>query len=787
MIPQTVSSIVLGNPDWTAAALLGVAVIVIVLLLGYVGVSRPLAYKGLLVGLKILAVGLIAFCLLNPLWSRKRVKPGENIVLILADESASMQIRGGSGESRGERLKQTLGDQDAAWRVRLAQDFDVRYYSFGERLTQLDGFGELDFQAPASNLGAALDSLRDRYRSLPLAAVILSSDGNITQASDEERRFDAPIFPLLDSADADEQPDVSIRNVSVSQTVFEDAPMTITASFAAHHSDEEQLFVTLDAIGTSSEDQAQSQTVNLTEGEETTVRFQVKPQQSGVLFYRIRVRGASDTEAFGEEPETVEVTLANNERIIAVDRGRHEHRLLYVGGRPNWEHKFLNRALSEDPQLQLVSLIRIARREAKFDFRGRAGESSNSLFRGFKEDPDEETEAYDQPVLVRLNTRNEQELSDGFPKTKEELYEYQAVILDDVEAAFFTHDQIALLDRFVSERGGGVLMLGGRDSFRHGEWHKTPLRDAVPVYIDRPEQNVSGNLTWNLTRDGWLEPWMRLRETEDEEHERLYEMPEFSISNTVRQTKPGARVFAEMTDESGQTFPSMVGQQYGAGRAGAILLGDLWRWSLRRDEGTDDDLGKAWRQMARWLAADVPSRVEASVDWTTVGQTPAVNIKIDVKDKAFQPQENAAVRVSVTQPDGTNLQLDATPSLAKAGLFETTYVPRMPGAYKTNIAISDENGLNSGMTEVGWATDPAADEFQQTSVDESFLSQLAEETGGEVVPVNQLEQFVTTLPTRDMPVTEIQTSPIWHTPWMLLAALICLAAEWGLRRWKGLA
>ena len=35
----------------------------------------------------------------------------------------------------------------------------------------------------------------------------------------------------------------------------------------------------------------------------------------------------------------------------------------------------------------------------------------------------------------------------------------QGIVLDDVEAAYFTQDQMSLLQTFVSQRGGGFLML----------------------------------------------------------------------------------------------------------------------------------------------------------------------------------------------------------------------------------------------------------------------------------------------------------------------------------------
>src|SRR5262249_3825148 len=173
-------------------------------------------------------------------------------------------------------------------------------------------------------------------------------------------------------------------------------------------------------------------------------RFQIKPDEVGLSFYRLQIVPKGED---GEGPNAArssEATLANNHRVLAVDRGRGPYRILYVSGRPNWEYKFLRRALLEDDQVELVGLIRIARREPKFEFRGRAGESSNPLFRGFGNQSKEEIERYDQPVLIRLDTKDEFELRGGFPKLAEELYGYQAVILDDLESEFFTSDQLTL-------------------------------------------------------------------------------------------------------------------------------------------------------------------------------------------------------------------------------------------------------------------------------------------------------------------------------------------------------
>ena len=164
----------------------------------------------------------------------------------------------------------------------------------------------------------------------------------------------------------------------------------------------------------------------------------------------------------------------------------------------------MRRALSEDDEVHLVGLIRVAKREPTFKFLGRSGERTNPLFRGFGNQQDEQAEQYDQPVLIRLDTEDQEELRAGFPKAPDELFRYHAVIIDDVEAAFFSPDQLSLLQHFVSRRGGGLLMLGGKDSFYEGGYQRGAVGEMLPVYLDRPpEVSTAGGYRLALTREGW--------------------------------------------------------------------------------------------------------------------------------------------------------------------------------------------------------------------------------------------------------------------------------------------
>jgi len=600
----------------------------------------------------------------------------------------------------------------------------------------------------------------------------------------EKLRQLPPVYPVLFTRDSPAR-DLAITNTAVTQTSFEDAPVTIQADIAAVGFSNEEVVGQLAPIeaGKSDADEKPIATETATvpaSGERVVLHFQIRPAQTGVLFYRLKVAP--------KRPSAPEATLANNESIITVDRGAGPYRALYVGGRPNWEYKFLHRAVEADDQTQLVGLIRIANREPKFTFRGREGESSNPLFRGFGNQSKEDIERYDQPVFRRLNTVDEFELRDGFPKTPEELYKYRAVILDHLEAGFFTQDQMSLLQRFVSERGGGLLMLGGMESFREGDYGRTAIGDMLPVYLDtKPDALPEGQLHLALTREGWLQPWARLRSNEADERQRLGDLPYFGVFNRTGAAKPAATVVATVTDGH-HDYPALVTQRFGRGRTAAMMIGDFWQSGLG-DEKRQADLLKAWRQIVRWLVADVPDPVEVRAE----PQPDGASVRLDVRarDAKFLPLDNAAVTLKVSRPEApaseAPLTLHAEPSASEPGLYEATFIPRESGGYRVDAAVANESGAAVGQSSTGWTSDLAAAEFRDLKPNRALMERLAQQTGGRVLSPNDLASFARHLPSEHAPVTETWIRPIWHTPLVFLLALACFVSEWGLRRWKGLA
>ena len=749
------------------------------------GVAHIVAFA-----LKLLGVLILGVCLIEPLWSSMQAKSGANLLVVVADNSQGMAVRDrGQILTRGQTLQRTMDLGKAGWLATLAEDFQVRGYVFDSRLRRTTDFSELVFDGKASALGMTLRTLAQRYRGRPLAGVLLMTDGIATDAAGLMSDLSGlpPVYPVVVGGSQPPK-DIAVGNVTVSQTSFEDAPVTIQADVeASGYSGRTAAVDLIDDSGALVE----HQTWQVRNSDAKQVfRFRLRPDRTGILFYRLRVAEASGDRSVDPCEASSEATQANNECTVVVDRGSGPYRVLYVAGRPNWEYKFLQRAISEDEQVQLVGLIRAARREPKYDWRGRASEQSNPLYRGFEGHDQEQTEQYDQPVLVRLNTRDEAELRDGFPRTPRELFGYQAVILDDVEAQFFSHDQMELVRRFVGDRGGGFLMLGGKDSFQNGGYERSPIGSLLPVYLDRLPAGSSahaGRLT--LTREGWLEPWVRVRDNEQDERQQLSSMPDFRAFNRVRAAKPGASVLATIGDDPAGPFPAMIVHRYGNGRSAALTIGDVWRWGLAKPQ-IHPDMDKFWRQTVRWLVADVPHRISLQAVAKPDPVSQPVMLQVRARDEDFEPMDTASVVVEVNDPRGQTVRLATEARPTESGLFEAVYVPRFSGGYAARAVVTDPNGTEIGTAQTGWAADLEASEFQSIRTNRPLLDQIARQTGGRIIELGELGEFARSLPHGHAPVTTVWVRPLWDLPGLLCGILVlilgCLITEWAIRRWKGL-
>lgn len=765
-----------GALEWLPPVLILLIICLLLVIWGYARSDLPVRWKLLLASLKMFAAVLLAICLLEPLSEFDQVEPGSNLVVMLADSSQSLQVKDrGSQQTRVDALKSALNR--GSWLAELDDTFDLRKYEFDTQLKTLGEFDQLTATGQGSSLLACLKLAADRYRDRPVAGIVLMSDGN---ATDWDPNFDfqglPPVYTVTTGNSAPAR-DIGLTELSTSQTNFESAPVTITAQAMTHGFSGKTVIARL--LDPSGEEVQRKEIQRVKDDTPFAFRFQLKPEDRGVNFYSV------DLYSEDEADRDREATLLNNSRQVIIDRGKGPFRVLYVTGRPNWEYKFMRRALADDHEVNLVGLIRLAKKEPKFSFRGHANESTNPLFRGFGNEDDQTAEQYDEPVIIRLDSKPD-ELRDGFPKDEETLFQYDAVVIDDLESEFFTQDQKSLLQQFVSRRGGGLLMLGGQESFGQGDYDRTAIGEMLPVYLDRDgPSELDQEYQLQLTREGWIQPWVRVNSTEAAERQRLAEMPGFQTINAARSIKPGASVLATVRTPSGEVLPALAVQRYGKGRTSAILLGDLWRWQLSTQPG-NEDLKKSWRQTMRWLVSEVPRRVEVEVDSTDQGRK-SVNLAVTVSDSSFRPLDNAEVSITVITPDDQEISLSPEMDASTPGKYNASFVAQQQGPYRVVADVNDADGSPIETRESGWVVESSGTEFERLTPNDTLMDLIAEKTGGQSIPLNQIDDLVSKLSRAKAPQMITRTEPWWHQWSVFTLAIGLLVIEWGLRRWKGLA
>ena len=722
--------------------------------------------------LKLTGCALLFFFLLGPKVQQTYTPDRENHWVILLDNSASMALKDqDNGTSRADQLRNIVTQEPKEWEKKLSKEFLLDYFTFDSQLRLLNTDKSLDFEGTRSSMGSALSSIKERYKKQPLAGVIMITDGSPTDTLLEDVEDLPPVFPLVIQP-KNTLKDLSITSATAQETLFEDAPIIVDINISALGLEKSSYSVSLMEVEGKV---LEEKTINVnSDNYQKTIRFQVRPDKQGTVFLEAKVKILN-------EPDTVEATLENNTKYIATNRDEGPYRVLYVAGRPNFEHKFLQRALEEDASVRLTSLIRIAGREPKFNYLGRKGEKTNPLYTGF--DEQEVAENFDEAVFLRLNTKFPGELANGFPKTAKELFPFETVIIDDLEAQFFSHQQMRLLQRYVSERGGSIIMLGGAESLDAGGFDNTLIGDILPAYLESKGSVLAPTSgKFKLTREGMLEPWARLHMTEKEELQRISNMPTFSNVHTLAGIRPGAMSVAILKSETGKEFPALVTSRYGRGRTSLLALTDLWSWGMK-NEKSHTEMNTAWRQITRWLLADVPKPL--SLEFTKNEEKTKISVELLGED--FKPIESGNVKVEVTKPEGSSVNLSPNPHASKVGVQEADYHASATGGHLIKASvINPETGVQTN-AQAGWVHHSQQDEYLSLLPDLPAMQQLAESTGGKIISLEGIDNFVDELDSIDLPIQETKLIPLSNNALWLAFALLCFIGEWTLRRWKKLA
>jgi uncharacterized membrane protein len=701
-------------------------------------------------GLRILGIGALGFALARPVLVIAESVAQRNIVAILVDDSRSMGIADlPGGRPRSSAVSSLVGTVDSSLLEALQSRYQTRVY----RVSAAGRVGDADaiaYTGARTRLLASMLRVQDELSGAPLAGLVVLSDGadnstaggaigavGVTEQLLSLRSRGVPVFTVGIGTPRFER-DAEISRIDAPRSVLKNSTVLVSVVISQRGLGGTRLPVVVEdsgrIVGSATAEMPRN-------GEAVQVRIRIPATEQGARLLRVHV-----------PVQAGELVRENNERhTMLVVRDRRE-KVLYMEGEPRFELKFARRAVEGDENVQLVTLLRSAKDK-----------------------------------FLRLGVDDSTELASGFPRTREELFAYRGVVLGSIEASFFSADQLRMLSDFVSERGGGLMFLGGRAAYAEGGYAGTPLSDAFPYELAAaaPDTLVR-TVRAVLTPAGALHPALQVGGTDSATAARWSTLPPLTSVNAVVRAKPGATVLLNGTIGEGPGVrPILAVQRFGRGRVLGLGVQDTWLWQMHASISLADSTHEVlWRQMLRWLVADVPDRVEVTAPEES-GPGDAVTLQATVADKSFQRVNGATVDGDVSSGSGASrVRLEWVPD--RDGEYTGSFVPSGAGVHAVTMEAAARGDTTASRTGYVRIADPT-DEFFGAELRSALLRQVAEETGGEYYRPEDALRIAEDIVYSPAGSTVVKKNDLWDMPLVLITLLLALGGEWILRRRRGLA
>jgi hypothetical protein len=277
-------------------------------------------------------------------------------------------------------------------------------------------------------------------------------------------------------------------------------------------------------------------------------------------------------------------------------------------------------------------------------------------------------------------------------------------------------------------------------------------------------------------------------------------MPAVTTVNAIRLAKPGATVLLTGVDNRKQDQIVLAYQRYGRGKAIALPIQDSWLWKMdAKVPVTDTTHAMFWRRLIRWLVDGVPEQVNISTTTDRVEPGETVKLTAEVMDGAYVEVNDSRVVATVTAPSGKTTELPVDWTVTKDGDYRASFVPEENGIYKVSVNATRPS-TNAGRAGSGDAGEQklgtsamsirvsAGDaEYFDAAMRAPLLQRVAEETGGRFFTPSTVSSLPEAISYSGRGVTVVEERELWDMPALFMLLVGLVAAEWGVRRVKGLA
>ncbi len=645
--------------------------------------------------------------------------------------------------------------------------------------------------AQATDFAAALEKVLNDIPAGKLAGIVVISDGrhnaktNLDQISGRLATQKTPVCSILVGS-ARPPIDAAIVNVDAPKTINVDDKLVVKVDMKLDGLKGKDVRVKLNFEGKTVDEKTVK--VPLSDAFRTSVELADTPKKNGVRTYKLEVQ-AFEGEAFRD----------NNSRDVHVAVTDDRTKLFIVEGWPRWEYRYLKNLFADrDKTVQLQHFLM---------------------------NPDRVDTAPKQPPIHASASRKPSEIeATALPKDLGEWLKFDVIILGDLHPDTLPEKEIKAIEKFVSERGGTLVVIAGSKYMSRAYTDQTFLK-MLPMNFEFKEfksgASPSPEPAFRLAMTAAGREHVVLRQSDNPEENRTVweKMPELTWRHPLKELKPGATVLAfampveipnifkpgsnvagakaeELTAQR-RAFESknavIAIQRFGLGQV--MMLGFDQTWRLRYRAG-DERHHKFWCQVLRWANA---GKLQAGTDLVRIG----------ADEMQYNPDQPVKVRARITNVDhspvvsedvfakvfdGPRLvlqkKLDRTPD--SPGMYEADLGALPPGKrYRIELSgpevekILRAKGPDKVETEIVVVPTYSA-ELTELTADRTALDTLARVSNGAVADPQHAADVLDRLGSGIERKTVYRRYLIWNSWPLFLVMLVGLAAEWVLRKRVGL-
>ncbi len=574
-------------PPWAVIAACALAATSLVLLL--VELRRHSRENAAVVVSGLLAVSALLGAVLRPARVSARESPVGARVVVLADASRSMALAGDDG-----RPRRAARDEAIARLAKSGQNARLVVLGFGEGPAAplpdaLQG-EDASSREPRSDLAAAVRALAASPEERP-AAVVVVSDGRLdnppAEASEASLRAlgDELRVPIDTIATTRSVPaDASIRRVSAAGAAVAHVPLPLRVEVGcAGGLACDELTVSARELRDDGPPAVLSSGVVHVDDGKGTIDLTITLERAGTHIVEVAVA-----------PPAGDTIPANDRRLVTFNVSRERVRVLHVAGHPTNDVRALRQWLKSDASVDVVAFFIL--RTPTSDVRA----------------------GYNDLALIPFPV--DELFQDHLPS-------FDAIVLQDFDAQPYGLEKYLENIRHYVRSGGGLVMVGGQNSFVAGGYAGTPLAEVLPVALDGSPRATSADTSpfvpqW--TPEGRTAPLLGpLRDIVGDA------LPEMPGANVLGDARPGGVVLwshPTLTTPSGAKMPVLAIGDEGDGRTIALGVDGAWEPRIlgaRRENG-GPRARRALGRPPRLADARSPLRARADGDRGRMHRGPAV-------------------------------------------------------------------------------------------------------------------------------------------------------------------